>query len=72
MIKKYNLGSKSDMRKLERDINNSILDSARTAINQRTYDVICPHCKKTIKANSGKNICPYCKNTVDLQLNIDF
>ncbi|MCH5298117.1 MAG: hypothetical protein J1E85_10685 [Ruminococcus sp.] len=72
MTKKYNLSSKSDMRKFERDIKNSLLDSARNSVRQRTYDVICPHCKMPFKAKSGKNICPNCKNNVDLHLNINF
>lgn len=60
------------MRKLERDLKSSLLNSARNSVLLGTYDVICPHCKITFKAKNGTNICPNCKKNVNLKLNINF
>lgn len=72
MTKKYNLTSKSDMRRFEKDLKNTIMDKARHAAQNGTYDVACPHCGRTVKAHAGINQCPYCGNTIDLNLNINF
>lgn len=69
---KYNLNSNSDMRKFTKDLENSILDSARNSALKGTYDVDCPRCKKKFTAHSGLNVCPYCKEEIDLKLNINF
>lgn len=72
MSKKYNLSSKSDMRRFERDLKKSVMDSARQAVQKETYNVTCPHCNRTVKVHAGNNRCSYCGNTIDLTLNIKF
>lgn len=72
MPKKYNLNSKSDMRKFQKDLENSILDSARKSVSLGRYDINCPHCKMLFSAKKGMNVCPHCRKTVDLKLDINF
>ena len=72
MGKKYNIGSKSDMRRFERDLNKQVKSMAADAIQSQSYNVTCPHCSSSFRAHAGKNVCPACRNTVDLSLNINF
>lgn len=72
MAKKYNLSSKSDMRRFERDLKSNIMDKTRHAAQNGTYNVTCPHCSNTVQVHAGVNRCPYCGNTIDLKLNINF
>lgn len=72
MGKKYNISSKSDMRRFERDLTNKVQSLATETLQKQTYDVTCPHCQATFGAQSGRNICPSCRNNVDLNLNIKF
>lgn len=66
MAKKYNIGSKSDMRRFERDLKNDLMKQVRNG----NYEVSCPHCNRRFSAHSGANTCPYCRNTVSLQINV--
>ena len=43
MARKYNLGSKSDMRRFERELKKSVMDQAKTSIMRGTHKVTCPH-----------------------------
>lgn len=72
MSKEYNLGSKSDMRRFERDLNKSVQNVAVNALQSRAITVTCPRCKRKFSAHSGTNTCPFCRQTVDLQLDINF
>ena len=72
MAKKYNLSSSSDMRRFRRDMERTIMDQARSAVSEMSYDVTCPHCNSTFPAHSGLNICPFCQNQVELKLDINF
>lgn len=68
----YKLSSNSDMRKFTKDLEKSILNSARNSASQSTYEITCPHCKRTFAAHSGLNKCSFCGKDVDLKLNINF
>lgn len=70
MPKKYNLLSKSDMRKFQKDMEKSVMDAATDSIKNGSYDIECPHCSKHVKVKLGNNICPYCRNTITFKLNI--
>lgn len=72
MAKKFNLSSKSDMRKLEKSLMNDAKSMARKKAESMTFDVNCPHCSKPFKAHKGSNICPFCKNEVDMNLEFNF
>lgn len=72
MAKKYNLGSSSDMRRLNRDLKKSVQDMARDAVVSMEFDVECPHCNSTVSMHSGLNICPICQKEVDVNLDINF
>lgn len=59
---------KFDVNKLNRHIQNQ----TTSILNQRTYDIECPHCKAKVTVPTGKSFCPICRNEIDLSLNINF
>ena len=70
MARKYNLGSKSDMRRFERELKKSVMDQAKTSIMRGTHKVTCPHCGHNLNAHIGSNTCPHCKQLIHLNLDI--
>ena len=68
--KKYKLNSKSDMKRLERDLKNSIMEHATKSIMRNTHEITCPHCQRHFAAYIGNNTCPHCHNSVKLELNM--
>ncbi len=60
------------MKKLGKDIEDTIIKKTRETVLHDKYDVECPHCGKSFKARSGRNTCPHCNNIVELTLNINF
>lgn len=72
MTKKYNISSKSDMRRFERDLSNKVQSMTYNTLQNRTYDVTCPHCHASIQVHPGKSMCPFCRKEIDLKLNINF
>ncbi len=72
MSKKYNLGSKSDMHRFEKDLNKSVQNMTVNALQSRSITVTCPRCKRNFPARSGSNTCPFCRNFVNLKLDINF
>lgn len=72
MSKNYNLGNKSDMSRLERDLNKSVQNMAVNALQSKTISVACPRCKRNFSAHSGTNTCPFCRRPVNLKLDINF
>lgn len=71
MPKSYNLGSKSDMKKFQKDLQKNVMNSAMNMAQNTYSDVVCPHCSKLIKAKSGSNTCPYCRNTFTIRLDFN-
>ena len=55
MARKYNLGSKSDMRRFERELKKSVMDQAKTSIMRGTHKVTCPHCGHNLNAHIGSS-----------------
>lgn len=72
MGRKYNLGSSSDMRRFQRDLEKEIIGKTKQTIMNQTYDVTCPHCQSRISVPPGKSCCPRCGQEVDLNLDIKF
>ncbi|MEG1437403.1 MAG: hypothetical protein RR343_02790 [Oscillospiraceae bacterium] len=70
MDKKYNISSSSDMRRLKKDLEKSIMDQATSAILKQQYNVECPHCHSQVKVSAGISTCPMCGDQIDLQVNI--
>jgi len=68
MSKKYNIGKKSDMRKLNRDLKNQADEIVKDAAKTMKVDIECPHCKEDIKVKSGKNACPHCDRNIELDV----
>ena len=68
MTKKYNIGSKSDMRRFERDLQKSL--ERNLASHNLSIDVKCPKCGNTFKASSGSNVCPHCKSEITLNISL--
>lgn len=70
MTKKYNIGSKSDMRRFERDLQKSLDRNIASQVNNLSIDVKCPKCGNTFKASSGSNVCPHCKSEITLNISL--
>lgn len=71
MTKKYNLSSKSDMRKFERDLEKELIDSAKSTARNALYDMNCPHCEKAIRVPAGLSRCPQCGGQINLELDFN-
>ncbi len=63
MSKKYNLGKKSDMRKLQRDLEKQAKKTVEQATRQ--LNIQCPSCGRKLKVTKGINTCPSCKSKVE-------
>lgn len=69
MSKKYNLNSKSDMRKFQRDLEKTVMHKAKSAIMKKQFDVTCPHCQSKVNIPAGKSLCPSCRKQIDFKIN---
>lgn len=69
--KKYNLASKSDMRRFERDMKDLVHDKAVNIASNHIYTVECPFCHNEIHSAPGKIRCMKCGKIVDLRVNIN-
>ncbi len=66
----YNLGNPSDMRRLQKDMENAVKQQAKSAISKGGFPVECPKCGASFTAAAGKNVCPKCGSQINL--NLDF
>ncbi|AWR91948.1 hypothetical protein LJ555_11740 [Lacticaseibacillus paracasei] len=72
MAKKFNLGSKSDMRRFMRAIEEEAKDKASDAIINHSYDFECPKCGTKFMVRVGSpNVCPKCGTSVNLKFDKD-
>ncbi len=71
MKHKYNMSSKSDMRRFQRDLKKDIKASVVSAIESGLYDVTCPNCGAVVKVPAGKSKCPSCRGEINLELDVD-
>ena len=69
MAKKYNLGSKSDMRRFQRDLEKTVMKKATSTLMKKRCDIPCPHCQSQVTVPVGKSSCPICHQPIDFQLN---
>lgn len=53
-------------------LKSAIQGQVKDALQNRSYDVECPFCNTTFRAEQGANDCPHCHKTVDLKLNVKF
>ena len=70
MKRKYNLSSKSDMRRLTRDIDREVRKQVRKQAACAAYEIACPHCGATISVVAGANVCPSCGNVVEVNFDL--
>lgn len=68
----YNLGSSSDMERLQKDMEKAIKQEAKSTISKRTIPVVCPKCETKFHAPSGISICPNCGSQIELFIDFDF
>jgi hypothetical protein len=64
MAKTYNLSSKSDMRKFQKNLESEIKDHFNSEIISASYDYECPSCNNNIQVKIGSNTCPFCKQGI--------
>ena len=67
MAKKYNLLSKSDMRRFSRDLEKSVKKQASDATKNSLHELTCPNCNRKLRVHVGANTCPYCGQRIDLK-----
>lgn len=72
MGKSFDLSKKSDMRRLEKELNKTIIEQTKQSLLTDTYDIMCPKCKRNFPAKNGKNLCPFCGNSIDVTLEFNF
>lgn len=70
MTKKYNLASKSDMRKLALDIERDVKKQVKQNLPKTPIAITCPHCSSNINVTAGRNICPRCHNIVNVNYDL--
>ena len=68
MGKTYDIGKKSDMRKLARDLEKSVKETARREITRAGIDVQCPGCGFTMHTKGGDTVCPKCGKVTDVTI----
>ena len=71
MAKKYNLGSKSDMRKFIKDLEGAVSADLKSQAMKSSYDVVCPECGRAFQATPDNNTCPNCREVVEFKLTFD-
>lgn len=71
MVKTYDLLSKSDMRKFQKDLEKAVIHEAKSAVSKMEHKILCPHCGSEITVRAGKNICSHCHNEVEVTLDLD-
>lgn len=69
MKRKYKASSKSDMRRLGKDLNKAIRETALEKAKSQSFEVNCPHCNSLIEVQFGKQSCPNCGEEVNVVLN---
>lgn len=68
--KKYDLFSKSDMRKFQKDLEKTVMKESKSAMLKGKYDIGCPTCGKIVNVSVGKSVCPHCHNEIDFKLDV--
>lgn len=66
MQRKYDITKKTDMKRLERDLKDSIMQQAENAVTKRPYIFSCPHCNRKISTLPGMTMCPFCQKKITL------
>lgn len=62
MSKKYDIFSKSDMKKFMSDMEKDLINAIQKDLNHYK----CTHCHKSFQAHIGENICPHCNTKINL------
>lgn len=62
---------KINMGDFSKNLEKAIYDAAKNAINNREYEVTCPHCDNIVTVPTGESLCPACSNRINLTLDID-
>lgn len=68
----YNLGSASDMKRLQKDMEKAIKEKAKETISKGTIPAKCPKCGTEFAASAGASTCPKCGSQINLKLSFDF
>lgn len=71
-MKNYNLKNKSDMRRLQRDLEAKAKNIAENAARSRSYGVECPHCHQSVSISPESPVCPKCRKLIRVKLNITY
>jgi len=70
MPKKYNISSKTDMRRLEKDLEKQVKDIAVKKALTMNHFVQCPHCTRKVTVMPGNYMCPFCKKGINLKITL--
>lgn len=62
----YDIGKKSDMRRLARDLERSIKTEAKRSIQRSGIEMSCPNCGRKMTGRQGNSRCPHCGNVTNV------
>lgn len=66
MGRTYDIGKKSDMRRLARDLERSIKTEAKRSIQRSGIEMSCPNCGLKMTGRQGSSRCPHCGNVTSV------
>lgn len=70
MAKNYNISSKLDMRRFQKDLQATIMKEAANAIRRGPIQATCPKCYATVSISGGATACPRCGARINLRIDI--
>jgi uncharacterized OB-fold protein len=58
--------------KLSENFESTLRNRVEKAVQDRIFDIACPHCGESVHVPAGKSVCPYCHKEIALSLNVNF
>lgn len=71
-MKNYKFGNKSDMRRLQKDLESKAKNIIENVVWSKSYEVECPRCHQKVEISPESPICPKCRNLIRVQFNTTY
>lgn len=59
---------KFNSNKFKRDLEKAIKSETQKAIQNHSYELVCPNCKRKFRVRPGSSSCPYCRQIIHLNI----